>query len=169
MNPSITVLLATVFSLCALLLVGAGLVHTSWKRRRAIELGGRSIPSRILTDLQPIEGLLLDFVRHSPHLRDVLATLATADKPRPFRRIVHEIRFARASPAPLNIATHLVGAALGILFVAGLIRFNREGFMATNAGREVERRLCLAPAVRHLGESALMQEMNMKTTEKPTI
>lgn len=154
MNPVVTILLATVSGLCALLIVGAGLIHTSWKRRKAIALGGRDIPSRILNDLRPIEDLLVDFVRHSPELSDVLAVLATADKPRSFARIVHEVRIARGTPAHISVAANLVGAALGILFVAGLIRVRRKGFVATDAGREVQLRLDKTQAELRLAEPA---------------
>ena len=141
MNPVTTILLATVFGLCALLVVGGGLIQTSRKRKRAVALGGRDRPSRILNDLRPIEDLLVDFVRHSSGLGAVLAVVTTADKPRSFARIVHEIRIARETAPHISVAAHLVAAALGKLFVAGLIRVNRAGFIATEAGREVQLRL----------------------------
>jgi len=148
MNPALLGLLLVVaigLILYAFLAIGGGLIHTSLKRRKAVALGGRSIPSRILDDLQPIEDLLVDFVRHSPELAAVLSVVASGDNPRSFARIVHEIRIARVTPTGISIAVHLVGAALGILFVAGLIRVYREGFMATNAGLEVQRRLDQIP------------------------
>ena len=148
MNPALLGLLVVVaigIVLCAFLAIGGWLIHTSLKRRKAVALGARNIPSRILDDLQPIEDLLVDFVRHSPELAAVLSVVAFGDKPRSFARIVHEIRIARATPTDISIAFHLVGAALGILFVAGLIRVAREGFMASNAGLEVQRRLDQIP------------------------
>jgi hypothetical protein len=148
MNPALLGLLVVVaigLVLYAFLAIGGGLIHTSLKRRKAVALGGRNIPSRILDDLQPIEDLLVDFVRHSPELAAVLSVVASGDNPRSFARIVHEIRIARVTPTGISIAVHLVGAALGILFVAGLIRVARDGFMATNAGLEVQRRLDQIP------------------------
>ena len=164
MNPALLGLIVVVaigLVLCAFLAIGGWLVHTSLKRRKAVALGGRNIPSRILGDLQPIEDLLVGFVRHSPELAVVLSVVACGDKPRSFARIVHEIRIARVAFPDISIAVHLVGAALGILFVAGLIRVAREGFMATNAGREVKRRLDQIPGERSLAGSGPIYEMKL--------
>ena len=141
MNPLITILLATVFGLCALLIVAGGLVHTSLRRRKAIAAGGRNMPSRILDDLQPVQDLLVDFVRHSPEMHDVLAVLVSTNEPRSFTRVVHDMRLARATSIETNSAAHLTAVGLSILFIAGLVRMKREGFIATDAGREVQLRL----------------------------
>ena len=148
MNPALLGLIVVVaigLVLCAFLAIGGWLVHTSLKRRKAVALGGRNIPSRILGDLQPIEDLLVGFVRHSPELAAVLSIVASGDNPRSFARIVHEIRIARLTPTGISTAVHPIGAALSILFVAGLIRVARDGLMATNAGLEVLRRLDQIP------------------------
>src|SRR4030095_9592183 len=148
MNPALLGLLVVVaigLVLCAFLAIGGGLIHTSLKRRKAVALGGRNIPSRILDDLQPIGVWRVYFVRHSPDLAAVLSVVASGDNPRSFARIVHEIRIERVTPTGISVAVHVVGAALGILFVAGLIRVARDGFMSTNAGLEVRRRLDQIP------------------------
>jgi hypothetical protein len=144
MNPELLTLplfFGLILVLCTLLVVAGGLVHTGVKRRKAIAAGGRHMPSRILDDLQPVEGLLVEFVGHSPEKRDALAVLVAADKPRSFTRIVHEVRFGRATPIEARIAAYQTAVALGILFIAGLIRVKRDGFIATEAGREVQLRL----------------------------
>jgi hypothetical protein len=92
------------------------------------------MPSRILDDLEPVQRLLVEFVGHSREMRDALAVLVAADKPRSFTRIVHEIRLARATPIEANIAAHLTAVAVDILFIAGLIRMNRGGFFVTEVG-----------------------------------
>ena len=141
MNPIITILLAAVFSLCVVLIAGAGLMHTSWKRRRAIALGRRDIHRGILT-IAADRGVVVDFVRHSPELSDVLAVLATADKPRSFARVVPRFASHGQILRPMNVATHLVGATLGIL----LWGFDRviEKDRGNEGRREVQRRLTQA-------------------------
>ena len=150
MNPdllSLPLFFGLFLILCTMLVVAGGLVHTSLKRRKAVEAGGPERRSRLLDDLQPVEDLLVDFVNHSAEMRDVLTVLVAADKPRSFTRIVHEIRLARPTPIEASSAAHLTTVALGILFIAGLIRIKRDGFIATEAAREVQLRLHRAPAV----------------------
>lgn len=157
MNPELfglSIFFGLILVLCTLLVVAGGLVHTSVKRRKAIAAGGREMPSRILDDLQPVEGLLVEFVGHSPEKREALAVLVAADRPRSFARIVHEIRLGRATPIEASISAHQTAVALGILFLAGLVRLKREGFIATEAGREVQLQLDKAPGALRLAEPA---------------
>ena len=127
--------------LWAVLFIGGKLIDTSLARRRAFVLGGRHMPSRILRDLEPIEDLLVDFVGHSPDLARVLAFLTATKEPKSFARIVHEIRIDRARPSEMRIAANSVATALSILFVSGLIRLTRSGFVATDVGCEVHQRI----------------------------
>jgi regulator of nucleoside diphosphate kinase len=166
MNPTLlTLLIATGVGLCALLIVASGLIHTSLRRRKAVAAGGRNIPSRILDDLRPVEDLLVDFVRYSPELASVLAVLAPIKAPARFARIVHEIRIGRPDRAA---AGNLVGAALSILFVAGLLRLTRDGFVATEAGREVQGRI--NSALPPVGESihALAEQQTRANPQMPS-
>ena len=97
MNPvllSLPLFFGLILILCTMLVVAGGLVHTSLKRRNAIAAGGPERPSRLLDDLRPVEDLLVDFVNYSAEMRDVLAVLVAADKPRSFTRVVHEMRDA---------------------------------------------------------------------------
>jgi regulator of nucleoside diphosphate kinase len=127
--------------LWAVLFIGGKLIETSLARRRAFVLGGRHMPSRILRDLEPIEDLVVDFVGHSPDLARVLAILTATKEPKSFARIVHEIRIGRAGPSEMRIAANSVATALSILFVSGLIRLTRSGFVATDVGCEVHQRI----------------------------
>ena len=103
------------------------------------------MPSWILRDLEPIEDVVLDFVGHSPDLGGVLGVLTATDQPKSFARIVHEIRIGCARPIEIRIAANSVATALSILFAAGLIRLTRSGFVATDVGCEVHRRIGVAP------------------------
>jgi regulator of nucleoside diphosphate kinase len=141
----LTVVAAIGVVLWAFLFIGGKLIDTSLARRRAFALRGRHMPSRILRDLEPIEDLVVDFVGHSPDLAGVLGVLTATNQPKSFARIVHEIRIGCARPTKILIAANSAATALSILFVSGLIRLTRSGFVATNVGCEVHRRIEGAP------------------------
>ena len=71
--------------------------------------------------------------------------LTATNQPKSFARIVHEIRIGCARPIEIRIAANSVATALSILFAAGLIRLTRNGFVATDVGCEVHRRIGDAP------------------------
>jgi regulator of nucleoside diphosphate kinase len=131
--------------LWAFLVIGGKLIETSVAHRRAFALGGRHMPSWILRNLEPTEDVVVDFVGHSPDLAGVLAVLTVTNQPKSFARIVHEIRIACARPIEIRVAANSVATALSILFAAGLIRLTRNGFVATDMGCEVRRRIGAAP------------------------
>jgi regulator of nucleoside diphosphate kinase len=141
----LTVVAATGVVLWAFLFIGGKLLDTSVARRRAFALGGRHMPSRILRDLEPIEDLVVDFVEHSPDLAGVLGVLTATNQPKSFAQIMHEIRIGDAIPTQASIAANSVAGALSILFVCGLIRLRANGFVATDVGCEVQRRIEGAP------------------------
>jgi len=141
----LTVVVAIAIVLWAVLFIGGKLIETSLARRRAFALGGRHMPSRILRDLEPIEDGVVHFVGHSPDLAGVLGVLTATNQPKSFARIVHEIRIACARPIEIRVAANSVATALSILFAAGLIRLTRNGFVATDMGCEVRRRIGAAP------------------------
>jgi hypothetical protein len=131
--------------LWAILVVGGWLMRIILTRTEAIVSNSPIVSSRLLRDLQPMEDWLVDFVSHSPELGDVLGVLAATDTSLPFARIVHKIRIGDGSPADPKIAANLVGAGLCILFMAGLVRLAGDGIVATDVGREVQRRINAAP------------------------
>jgi len=140
----LTVVVAIAIVLWAVLFIGGKLIE-SLARRRAFALGGRHMPSWILRNLEPTEDVVVDFVGHSPDLAGVLAVLTVTNQPKSFARIVHEIRIACARPIEIRVAANSVATALSILFAAGLIRLTRNGFVATDMGCEVRRRIGAAP------------------------
>ena len=142
MNPLlITLLIASGLALCALLIVASGLVHHSLKRRKAVAAGGADLQSRILDDLRPVENLLVDFVRHSFEMTKLLAVLSTLHSPASFARLVHEVRIGRNGSTNLKTAANLIAPPLFILGLAGLIRVTADGFVITEVGREVLKRI----------------------------
>jgi len=141
----LAVVAAMGIALWAFLFIGGKLINISLARRRAFALGGRHMPSRILRDIEPIEDVVVDFVGYSPDLARVLAVLTATNQPKSFARIVHEIRIGRARPIEIRIAANSVATALSILFLSGLIRLTRSGFVATDVGCEVHQRIGGAP------------------------
>ncbi len=166
MNPALlTLIIASGVALCALLIVASGLIHTSLKRRRAVAAGGPDIPSRILDDLRPMEDLLVDFVRRSPHLTNLLAILSGLDSSASFARLVHEIRIGRNGSTAPGIAAHLVVPTLFILGLAGLIRVTANGFVITEVGREVLRRIeSASPSAGRTVQAVLLEEETQPAT-----
>jgi hypothetical protein len=141
----LTVVAAIGVVLWAVLFIGGRLIDTSLARRRAFALGGRHMPSRILRDLKPVEDVVVDFVRHSRDLADVLAVLTATTQPKSFGKIVDEIQIGHGRRTEAAIAAYSAATALSILFVSGLTWLTRNGFVATEVGREVQRRIEGAP------------------------
>jgi hypothetical protein len=137
----LTVVAAIGAVLWVFLFIGGKLIDCSLARRRAFALGGRDMPSRILRDLKPVEDLVVDFVRHSPDLARVLGVLTATNQPKSFAQTVHEIRIGGVTPTDAPVAANSTAGALSILFVCGLIRLTANGFVATDAGCEVQRRI----------------------------
>jgi hypothetical protein len=136
----LAVVLAIGVILWAFLFVGGKLIDFALARRH--------LPPRSRRKLESVEDLVVDFVRHSPDLACVLFILATTNRPNPFGEIVHKIRIAGARPCEAPIVANSAATALSILFVSGLIRLTADGFVATEVGREVQRRIEGAPAQR---------------------
>ncbi len=133
----LAVVLALGLILWALLFAGGKLIDFALARRH--------MPSRSRRSLEAVEDLIVDFVKDSPDLACVLFILTTTNRPNPFGEIVHKIRIARARPCEAPIVANSAAIALSILFVSGLIRLTAEGFVATDVGCEVQRRIEGAP------------------------
>jgi hypothetical protein len=99
------------------------------------------IRSRFFRDLEPLEDLLVDFVADSPEFAEVLGVLVTHDKPLSLAMIAHELRIGRNRSSRADTVPSLVGVALCILHMAGLVELKRAGFVATSIGREVRKRI----------------------------
>jgi regulator of nucleoside diphosphate kinase len=100
----------------------------------------RNARSRFFRDVEPLEDLLVDFVAQTPEFAGVLRLLARHDKPLSFAQIVHELRIGRNGSSRVDTVASLTGVALIILHLAGLVRLQRRGFVATDIGREIWRR-----------------------------
>ena len=101
----------------------------------------RKVRSRFFRDLEPLEDLLVDFVAASPEFSEVLRVLLAHDKPLSLAMIVHELRIGRNGSSRTDTVPPLVGVALCILHMAGLVELKRAGFVATSIGREVRQRM----------------------------
>jgi hypothetical protein len=101
----------------------------------------RKVRSRFFRDLEPLEDLLVDFVADSPEFAEVLGVLVAYDKPLSLAMIVHELRIGRNGSSRADTVPSLVGVALCILHMAGLVELKRAGFVATSIGREVRQRM----------------------------
>jgi regulator of nucleoside diphosphate kinase len=100
----------------------------------------RKVRSRFFRDLEPLEGLLVDFVADSPEFAEVLGVLVAHDRPLSLAMIVHELRIGRSGSSRADTVP-MVGVALCILHMAGLVELKRAGFVATSIGRELRQRM----------------------------
>ena len=128
-------------AILALLFTGGRLVRRSLIQGTAKEFGARTIQSRFLRDLEPLEDLLIDFVAQTPEFAEVLRLLARRDESLSFAQIVHELRIGRNGSSRVDTVASLTGVGLIILHVVGFVKLKRGGFVATNIGREVQRRM----------------------------
>jgi len=127
--------------LWAVIALGTWLIRVGLRRRKPTASDDRSIQSRVVQHVQPIENQTLELVSHSLNPRSILAVLAATEQPQSFAHIVHEVRIARVKPTPPGVAANFIGAALWVLFLAGLVRSADNGFVATSAGRAVLARI----------------------------
>ncbi len=134
MNATSYIVLALYFTIPVGMLILCGTLLRASARRAGS-------PNRLVRDLRPWEGTLVDFVAHSNASSAILSTLATRRRPMSFRVLVDELKrqFARdeeRNDAPLSLPT-----VLFVLQLALLVRMSRAGFRLTEAGHEVHRRI----------------------------
>jgi len=94
-----------------------------------------------LDDLRPIEDLVVDYIRHSSEVAEVLAVLASDNQPQSFEQIVRQTQAAKRESTETPIASYFVAVGLSILFIAGLVWPTKRGFLATATGRDVQHRI----------------------------
>ena len=151
-------------ALLALLFTGGRLVLRALIQSKAKAFGARTMRSRFFRDLDPLEDLLVDFIAHTPEFAEVLRLLARQDKRLPFAQIVHELRIVRNGSTRIDAFASVTGVALIILNLAGLARLEGNGFVATNIGREVRRRMLRGstqPARVSIGETRAQVAANL--------
>ena len=139
MTPEfIAFLVIAFYMLGAVILLSFG----GWLVRQDLSRNTSTRASRITEDLRPFQNLVVDiFARAEPCAR-LLSVLARYGHPLRVSAALRKGTSAAerggdgdATPS----ASEWVG--LGMMRLAGLIRFNKQGVLVTNVGREVHRRI----------------------------
>ena len=151
MTPeSIAFLVIAFYLFAAVILLSFG----SWLVRQDLSRNVSTRASRIAEDLGPFQDLFVEiFARAEPYAR-VLSILVRYRHPLRISVALGKATSA-ADRSDNGEATPSVGewAGLGMMRLAGLIRFNKQGVMVTNVGREVHRRITTPPPQKPRRES----------------
>ena len=145
MNPALfgLAIIASQFLLTlALLFVAGSLIRIDLNRSEAADSRFAKIPSRFVRDLRALKDALVEFFASSNESCRILSVLVAQRKPLRLSAIFQEIqletdRTRETYALPMSIAW----AILWILQVSGLVRMSLHGFVVTNVGREVYRRI----------------------------
>jgi hypothetical protein len=145
MNPVLfgLVIIASQFLLALALLFTAGsLIRIDLNQAEAADSRLAKIPSRFIRDLRALKDALVEFFARSNESRRILSVLLARRKPLRLSAIAQEVQLEtdrRREPyvLPMSIAW----AILWILQVSGLVRMSLHGFLITEVGREVYRRI----------------------------
>ena len=125
MNPALfaVVIIAAQFLVAlALLFVAGSLIGIDQNRAEAADSRFVKRPSRFIRDLRRLQDALVEFFARSTESCRVLSVLLAHRK-------------------PLRLTTITQEAVLCILQVSGFVRMSRHGFLVTQVGREVHRRI----------------------------
>ena len=145
MNPALftIVIIASPFLLAlALFFVAGRLIRIDLNRAGAADSSFAKRPWRFIRDLRALEDALVEFFARSNESRRILSVLVAHRKPLRFAAIAQEVRLekdrrCKAYVLPMSIAWPV----LCILQVSGLVHMSRHGFLLTEVGREVHRRI----------------------------
>ena len=149
MTPEFIAFLVIAFYMLAAVIV---LSFGGWLVRYDLSRNASTRGSRITEDLRPLQNLFVEiFARAEPCAR-LLSVLVRYRHPLRVSAALQEAtsaaeRGGNATPSP----SEWVG--LGMMRLAGLIRFNKQGVVATNVGREVHRRITTLPPQKPRRES----------------
>ena len=145
MNPALfgVVIIAAQFLVAlALLFVAGSLIRIDLNRAEAGDSRFVKRPSRFIRDLRRLQDALVEFFARSTEAYLILSVLVAYRKPLGLATIAQEVQLEtdrRREPdvLPMSIAW----GVLPILQVSGLVRMSRHGFLVTQVGREVHRRI----------------------------
>jgi hypothetical protein len=143
MTPEfIAFLVIAFYMLAAVILLSFG----GWLVRHDLSRNASTRASRITEDLRPFQNLVVDiFARAEPCAR-LLSVLVRYGHPlrvsAAFRNATSAAERGGNGDATLSASEWL---GLGMMRLAGLIRFNKQGVVVTNVGREVHRRITILP------------------------
>ena len=157
MNPALfgLAIIASQFLLTlALLFVAGSLIRIDLNRSEAADSRFAKIPSRFVRDLRALKDALVEFFASSNESCRILSVLVAQRKPLRLSAIFQEIqletdRTRETYALPMSIAW----AILWILQVSGLVRMSLHGFVVTNVGREVYRRIEANSAIRAIDQA----------------
>jgi hypothetical protein len=145
MNPALftIVIIASPFLLAlALFFVAGRLIRIDLNRAGSADSTFAKRPLRFIRDLRALEDALVEFFARSNESRRILSVLVAHRKLLRFAAIAQQVqlekdRRCKAYVLPISIAWPV----LCILQVSGLVRMSRHGFLLTEVGREVHRRI----------------------------
>jgi hypothetical protein len=145
MNPALfgLVIIASQFLVAlALLFIAGSLIRIDLNRAEAADSRFAKIPSRFIRDLRALKDALVEFFTRSNESCRILSVLVAHRKPLRLSAIAQKVQLEtdrRREPyiLPMSIAW----AVLWILQVSGLVRMSLHGFLVTEVGREVYRRI----------------------------
>ena len=145
MNPALfgVVIIAAQFLVAlALLFVAGSLIRIDLNRAEAGDSHFVKRPSRFIQDLRGLGDALVEFFARSTESCLILSVLVAHRKSLRLATIAQEVQLEtdrRREPdvLPMSIAW----GVLPILQVSGLVRMSRHGFLVTEVGREVHRRI----------------------------
>ena len=145
MNPVLfgLVIIASQFLLALALLFIAGLlIRIDLNRAEAADSRLAKIPSRFIRDLRALKVALVEFFARSNESRHILTVLVAHRKPLRLSAIAQEVQLETdQSREPYVLSMSIAWAILWILQVSGLVRMSLHGFLITEVGREVCRRI----------------------------
>jgi hypothetical protein len=145
MNPTlfgIVIIAAQILVALALLFVAGSLIRIDLNLADAANSRFDKRPARFIRDLRGLGDALVEFFTRSTEACLILSVLVAHRKPLRLATIAQEVqrekdRRGEADVLPMSIAWPM----LCILQVSGLVRLSRHGFLVTEAGREVHRRI----------------------------
>jgi hypothetical protein len=145
MNPALfgLVIIASQFLVAvALLFIAGSLIRIDLNRAEATDSRFAKIPSRFIRDLRALKDALVEFFARSNESCRILSVLVAHRKPLRLTAIAQEVQLeADRRREPHVLPMSIAWAVLCILQVSGLVRMSLHGFLVTEVGREVYRRI----------------------------
>ena len=165
MNPvlfGLAIIASQFFVALALLFIAGWLIRIDLNRSELADSRFAKIPSRFIRDLRALKDALVEFFAGSNESCRILSVLVAHRRPLRLSAIAREVqletdRGRELYVLPLSIAW----AVLWILQVSGLVRMSLHGFLVTEVGREVYRRI--------EGNSAISAESQVTYHRAPTV
>jgi hypothetical protein len=129
---SLTLVVSSIVAALSVLFLGGWLIRNDRNREAA------GLRAAVIKDLRWIQDLVVDFFAVTTPCPQLLTILTTRRTPVTANELV---QMANADTHHLAVGW----AALGIMWLGGLVRFTRDGVLATDVGREVCQRISNPP------------------------